>query len=108
MNTRETEFIKWLTDRCRVRHYHCQLKNKIVEFMVQLEVKIKDKWYPVVRYDTAHNFSHQDIYHKDGRIDKIPLGISDYNIAMTFAEEELKKNWEIYIQRFLKEVDKNE
>lgn len=76
--------------------------------MVQLEFKVKDKWYPVVRYDTAHNFTHQDIYHKDGGVDKIPLGIGDYNIAMTFAEEELKKNWQMYIQRFLKEVDSDE
>ena len=73
--------------------------------MVQLELKIEDKWYPVVRYDTAHNLSHQDIYRRDGGIDKIPLGISDYNIAMTFAEEELKKNWEIYVEHFLKGVE---
>lgn len=108
MDIKKTEFIKRLTDNCRIRHYHCQAKNKILEFMVQLEVKMRDNWHPVIRYDTAHNFTHQDIYHKDGRIDKIPLGISDYNIAMTFAEEELKKNWDVYIQRFLKEADNYE
>ena len=72
--------------------------------MVQLELKSRDTWYPIVRYDTAHNFAHQDIYHKDGRVDKLPLGISDYNIAMTFAEEEMRNNWEVFIERFLKEV----
>lgn len=108
MQTREVEFIKWLTDRCRIRHYHSQDKNKIIEFAVQLEVKFKGRWYPVVRYDTAHYFAHRDIYHFDRRIDKIPLGISDYNMAMTFAEEELKRNWEVYVERFLKEASRHE
>ena len=72
--------------------------------MVQLETKINNEWYPVVRFDTAHGFSHQDFYHRNGQVDKIPLGINDYNTAMTFAENELKKNWEIYISRFIKEA----
>ena len=103
MNTKDVEFIRWIRDDCRIRHHHSQIKNKVVYFAVQLELKMENKWYPVVRYDTAHNFSHQDIYHKDGKIEKVPLGITDYNIAMTFAEEELRNNWEVYVERFLKE-----
>lgn len=76
--------------------------------MVQLELKVQNTWHPVIRYDTAHNFTHKDIYRRDGRIDKIPLGINDYSIAMTFAEEELKENWEIFIERFLKETDNHD
>ena len=72
--------------------------------MVQLEIRISNEWYPVVRFDTAHGFGHQDFYYRDGRVEKIPLGISDYNTAMTFAENDLKRNWEIYISRFIKEV----
>jgi hypothetical protein len=73
--------------------------------MVQLEVKLNDRWHPVVRYDTTHGFSHQDIYYRDGRVEKIPLGISDYNIAMTFAENDLKRKWDVYIQHFVKEAE---
>lgn len=104
MKAKDTEFVKVIRDDCRIRHHHSQIKSKVVYFMVQLELKTGNKWYPVIRYDTAHNFAHQDIYHIDGKSDKLPLGIADYNMAMTFAEEQLKSNWQVYIERFLKEV----
>ncbi|MEW6040396.1 MAG: hypothetical protein AB1633_02635 [Elusimicrobiota bacterium] len=62
----KTEFVKYLTNISRIRHYHLQFKNQVIEFMVQLEIKIKNKWYPVVRYDTKHGFAHKDVIHFDG------------------------------------------
>ena len=69
--------------------------NKVL-FIIQLEIEIDNKWYPVTRFDTKHGFAHQDICHYNGKIDKINLGINNYNIAMTFAEQDLKRNWNIY------------
>ena len=65
---------------------------------------IKDNWYPVVRYDTKHGFAHKDVVRFDGTIEKFNLGVSNYNIAMTFAEQDLKSNCEKYIIQFLEEV----
>ena len=39
-----------------------------------------------------------------GEIAKTPLFAKDYNDALTFAESDLKTNWEIYKERFLKEA----
>jgi hypothetical protein len=76
--------------------------------MVQLEVNVKGKWRPIVRYDTAHGFAHRDIFRYDGGMEKIPLFVGDYNSTLTFAEMDLRTNWEIYRERFLKEVRGND
>ncbi len=72
--------------------------------MVQYEIRIGAEWYPVVRYDTAHGFAHQDILHWQGPAEKRALPSSDYNLALSFAEEDLRRNWKIYRERFLHEV----
>lgn len=108
MNSIKTEFVKWITHIIRIRHHHVQVKNQVTEFMIQLETKVRDKWYPVVRYDTKHGFSHKDIVSFDGSTEKFNLGMSNYNIAITFAEQDLKKNWEVYVEQFLKEVVNND
>ena len=97
-----------MTLKCRLRHYHVQTKNVVIEFIIQLEIEIDNKWYPVTRFDTKHGFAHQDICHYNGKIEKINLGINNYNIAMTFAEQDLKRNWNVYKERFLKEANKND
>jgi len=73
-----------------------------------LEIYLENKWHPAIRYDTAHGFTHKDILHRDGKTTKGPLFINDYNEALTFAETDIKANWQIYRDRFFKEVDTNE
>lgn len=76
----------------------------MVKFIVQMEVNIKGQWIPVIRYDTAHGFAHRDTFHGDGGMEKTPLSVGDYNSTLTFAELDLHSNWELYRERFLKEV----
>jgi len=71
---------------------------------VQLEIKHQNKWCVCIRYDTSHDFAHRDIIHADGRKEKFSLGILNYNEALTFAQIDLDKNWQTYLQNFLKEV----
>ncbi|MBU0878154.1 MAG: hypothetical protein KKD55_00900 [Candidatus Omnitrophica bacterium] len=59
----------------------------------------------MVRYDTAHGFTHKDIIHADGAQEKIPLYVSDFKEALTFSDRELKVNWRTYREQFLKEVE---
>ncbi len=89
----------------RYRHLHFQEKGKIVFFRVQYETKIDDKWHPVVRYDTAHGFAHRDLLTLSGPVKKTPLFNQDYNDALTFAENDLKSNWQYYKRRLLEERD---
>jgi hypothetical protein len=37
---------------------------------------------------------------------KTPLFITDKNDALTFAENDIKDNWEVYKQRFLQEAQR--
>ncbi|MBS1257199.1 MAG: hypothetical protein MAG551_00237 [Candidatus Scalindua arabica] len=89
----------------RYRHIHIKEKGKIVYFRIQYETKINEIWYPVVRYDTAHGFAHRDLLSKKGDVTKTPLFNQDYNDALTFAESDLKSNWEYYKRRFLEVKD---
>lgn len=104
MEIREEQFVFLYSDETRVRHFHKRIKNRIIEFVVQLEILVKNKWQPVIRYDTMHGFAHKDIIHPSGKVEKIPLPIQDFNDALTLAEEELHVEWEIFRAAFLKEA----
>ncbi len=62
-----TEYVIPLGANTRKRHYHETDKGKIIRFAVQLEVYVDDQWKTVIRYDTAHSYSHIDRYYLDGR-----------------------------------------
>ena len=100
---RKVEYLIRIGDTDRYRHQHIRERGKIVYFRVQLETLIENQWYPVVRYDTSHGFAHRDLIDKKGAVKKTPIFVRDYNDALTFAESDLKANWEIYRDRFLKE-----
>ena len=87
----------------RYRHLHIKERGKIAFFRVQYETRINQLWYPVVRYDTAHGFAHRDLLNLKGNAIKTPLFNQDLNDALTFAENDLKNNWELYKKRFLEE-----
>lgn len=52
----ETEYILYYNEKARKRHYHMTERGKVAKFMVQLEVKVKDQWKSVIRYDCVHDF----------------------------------------------------
>lgn len=103
MMNKEVEYVIRIGSSDRYRHSHISAREKIVFFRVQYETKINNVWYPVVRYDTAHGFVHRDLLDIKGRAVKTPLFNQDYNDALTFAESDLKSNWEYYKKRFLEE-----
>ena len=79
-------------------------KNEILRFCVQYEAYIRGKWYPVVRFDTAHGFAHRDLLHPDGSSEKQPLPSVTYNLALTFATQDLRQNWQRYRHNFEEEI----
>ena len=92
--------------RRRVRHV--RLRGKVIEFLVQYEVQSAGVWYPVVRYDTAHGFAHKDTLHLARRAEKEALPFTDYNLALAYAENDLRKHWQHYREEFLKEVRRHD
>ena len=75
--------------------------RRVVEFVVQLEIAVRDAWKPVIRYDTAHGFAHIDRYNLRGRAKKERLALS-FSEALTRAERDIKENWSVYQERFLR------
>jgi hypothetical protein len=99
--TRITEYVWALGENARKRHYHEAGRGEVRVFTVQLEVFLEGKWQPVVRYDSAHGFAHRDRYFLDGRSTKTNLDI-DFKEALTFADEDIRDNWQAYRDRFLR------
>jgi len=102
-----TSYVYILQPDCRIRHEHQQVKNQVIGFIVQLEVKVGDSWHAVVRYDTIHGFAHKDQLHYGGEKEKYPLLVETFNQALTLAEEDMRDHWASYRNNFLQEVDKH-
>jgi len=98
---RRKTFIYMLSDQDRKRHEHLTEKGKVLGFVAQYETWVKDKWMPVVRYDTAHGFAHKDLIDPDGSKEKILIGMVELSEALTFADKDINENWERYKDRFL-------
>ena len=103
-----TEYVTPVGSNGRRRTKHTRIDNTIIEFVVQYEISIKDKWYPVVRYDTVHGFAHKDILSYKGDVRKEMLPFDYFNLALTFAEKDLRNNRQEYRKRFLWEVEKDD
>ena len=93
---------KFQKDRLRVKVY--KEKNRIFEFVVQYEAEILEIWHAIVRYDTRHGFAHRDYLHADGSVEKEPLLWEDYNLALIYATQDLKDNWQKYRHKFEEEI----
>jgi hypothetical protein len=97
----EKRYLILLDADARKRHYHIVESGRIVKFAVQLEICVLGVWREAIRYDCSHDFVHKDCYNLRGGRRKMAMQL-DYEEALTFADEDLDENWEIYRQRFLK------
>ena len=77
-------------------------EGKVIDIVVQLESRIKDKWYPIVRYDCSHGFFHRDLLNPKGEKTKQPIPIENIKDALTYAEQDIKDRWVWYKERFKK------
>jgi len=77
-------------------------KGKVKDIVVQLETKIKDKWYPIVRYDCSHGFFHRDLLNPKGEKTKQLIAIENLKDALTYAEQDIRDRWEWYKDKFKK------
>lgn len=109
-STKEITFLFALSDDLedRIRVTALKKKDKILKFVVQYEALIVGEWRAIVRYDTSHGFAHKDIIHYNGKVDKQPLYIHDFNMAFTFAVQDLKVGWKWYRASFEKEIENEE
>ncbi|MBM3129918.1 MAG: hypothetical protein FJ009_15015 [Chloroflexi bacterium] len=102
----ETTYIIDLTPdgKNRYRHRHVVSRRRIVEFSLQYEAFLENKWHAIVRYDTAHGFAHRDVIHPDGTEGKTSFQHWSYEQVLTFGERDLKQNWLAYRATYLNEL----
>jgi hypothetical protein len=75
-------------------------QGKVTNFVVQLECRFGDKFVPVVRYDTAHNFAHCDRLHPYEPPQKIRMSARNFNELLTYAIQDLTDHWKTYRRRY--------
>ncbi len=97
----EKTYTRTLGENARKRHYHKTDKGKVIDFVVQMEVKVEGKWRTVIRYDCSHDFAHMDRYNIRGEKEKEEI-LLPYGESLTLADEDINLNWEFYKERFLK------
>lgn len=99
-------YLQIVDARNRIRVRFRKDRGRIVDFVVQYETLISGEWQPIVRYDTAHGQPHTDIFRSDGTREKRLLHFPNFNDAFSYAEEDVKTNWEHYRGQHLREEDK--
>ncbi len=98
------DFVVVLDNGVRKRHYHETEKGKVISFVVQLELEVKEEWKVAVRYDCSHGFSHMDKYDIKGNQMKRPLNLS-FESALTYGDWDINKNWQKHKQEFLRGIN---
>lgn len=89
-----------LDETIRVRIRFTRQQKVVIAFVVQLEYYLSKQWYPVIRYDTAHEFAHCDILRPDGRQEKRAMTTRNYNEALSYAQQDIMTNYRFYCRRF--------
>ena len=100
----QKSFIIDLTVEDRIRLKFYTKTGEVKNFVVQYESFVKHKWQEILRYDTMHDFLHQDICHPRQKSDKIKLDITDLNQALNYAIQDIKAKWQFYRDRYEEEI----
>jgi hypothetical protein len=102
---RIVEFRNLLDEKNALRVKFELNQGRVVRFVVQLECRFDDKFVPVVRYDTAHDFAHCDRFHPYEPAQKIRMSLQNLNEALTYAVQDLTDNWKDYRRRYERWTD---
>lgn len=86
-------------DRVEARVVHEQ--GVVLDFSVQYLARIQERWYPVVRFDTAHGRPHMDVSNPDGTSFRINLAPGlGYREVFNTAVDDVSRNWRRYREEF--------
>ena len=100
------EYLRPLDETNRIRVRFETQRGRVAKFTVQYESLIGSDWRAIVRYDTAHGYFHQDILSPDGAQKKKEIDMGDFGNALSFAQEDLLKNWELYRESYMEKMKK--
>jgi hypothetical protein len=97
------EFFDYLSPEDRLRYRIVTANGQVFDFVVQYEVRIDERFWPVVRYDASHGHGHRDTLDSNGktlRKDWLPahMNLKD---CLSYAAIDLRVNWKQYRLQFL-------
>src|ERR1035437_2912246 len=75
----------------------------LVRYVVKLVIKHKGNYHEVIRFDSAHDCPHKDILGENGKVKrKVWFELLDNKQGLDLAIKDLKDNYEMYVERYLK------
>lgn len=90
-----------ISDRARV--WMRTDRGQVVDFVVQYEAFIAERFYPIVRYDGSHGRGHRDIIDRSGNVirkDWLPEHVS-LGQALDAGLEDIEDHWHAYRAEFV-------
>ena len=100
---KSVEFVVIIDEGVRKRHKHETNKGRVTRFVVQLEIRVNDKWKVAVRYDCAHGYAHSDQYDINGNHTKKKLHLT-FESSLTYGDWDINENWQNYRKAFLRGI----
>ena len=97
---RREEYEIEFTDEDVLKVRFDRVEKKVIQFSVQYLALIEGEWRPIVRMDTAHAKAHMDTIRPDSTKTTTDLAAQNYNEALTWSINEVKRRWEFYLQRY--------
>jgi hypothetical protein len=89
-------------------HVYIEILNGlVVSYVVKLLLREGEKYYKVIRFDSAHGCPHKDTIDDKGEVvRKTWFESLDNQQGLDMAVKDIKDNYELYIERFKKWLKK--
>jgi hypothetical protein len=97
-------YFRYLTQEDRVRFQIELEKGQVRKFVVQYEILVADRWSAVTRFDTYHSAVHRDLVGPNGTVTKRWFVHLSFDEGLTFAYDDIEKNWGKYREWYLSKV----
>jgi len=97
---RRTAYIEKLIDNNRLYVRFWTDYGKVIEFVVQYEIKVKGKWKPAMRFDNSHDSApHKHTFYLHGDEQKVELD-EETSVVLTQAILFLKTQYSKVSENF--------
>ncbi len=101
-----TEYLDRFDVEHRLRVQIQTERGQVIDFVVQLESFIHNRWQVIVRYNCAHGTPHKDTLHPDGAQDKEWFYHETPSEVLNRAIEDIKRNYHRYKENYESEKNK--
>lgn len=99
----ERYYVITLIDGVFVHVFFETNQGVLTRYVVKLVLKQSDGYHEIIRFDTAHDCPHKDILDPKGKVKrKVWFEMLDNKQGLDLAIKDIKDNYELYIERYLK------